>query len=90
MNGLFIGVPQTLLYLKKTEERVVNFVTRNSSISARRFRELMLNNDELVSDFGTSLDGEAAVKEGLIDEIGGLADALGYLTGRCAENNREH
>ena len=79
MNGLVLGVPQTLLYLKKMEERVVNFVTRNSSISAERFKELMMNNNELVTDFGTVLDGEGAVSEGLIDSIGGLSDALSYF-----------
>ena len=79
MNGLVIGVPQTLLYLKKMEERVVNFVTQNSSVTAARFRELMLNNDELISDFGTVLGGLDAVNEGLIDRIGGLSDALDCL-----------
>lgn len=79
MNGVIIGVPQTLLYLKKMEDRVTNFITRNSHISSNRFRELMLNNEELVSDFGTVLDGEQAVKEGLIDSIGGLSDAIEFL-----------
>lgn len=79
MNGVVMGVPQTLLYLKKMEERVVNFVTRNSTISAARFREMMLNNQELVSDFGTVLDGESAVNEGLVDCIGSLAEALDFL-----------
>ncbi len=79
MNGLIIGVPQTLLYLKKMEERVVSFITRNSDISSERFKELMLNNSELVSDFGTVLNGEQAVAEGLIDQIGNLSNALNYL-----------
>ena len=79
MNGLILGVPQTLVYLQKMEDRVVNFVTRHTDISKERFRELMLNNDELVSDFGTVLDGESAVNEGLIDQIGGLSDALSFL-----------
>ncbi len=79
MNGLILGVPQTLVYLQKMEERVVNFITRHTDISKERFRELMLNNDELVTDFGTILDGESAVKEGLIDQIGGLSDALSFL-----------
>lgn len=90
MNGLVIGVPQTLMYLKKTEERIVNFVTRNSSVSARRFREMMLNNDELVSDFGTVLCGEDAVREGLIDRIGGLSDALSCLEGMASLYNKNN
>lgn len=79
MNGLIIGVPQSLLYLKKMEERVIEFVTRNSSISEKRFKELMLNNEQLVTDFGTVLSGSEAVDEGLINELGGLSDALTYI-----------
>ena len=79
MNGLILGVPQTLVYLKKMEDRVVDFITRNSRIDCERFRQLMLNNDELVSDFGTVLNGDQAVKEGLIDCVGGLSDALNAL-----------
>ncbi len=81
MNGVVIGVPQTLMYLKKIEDRVVEFVTRNSRVSAKRFKAMMLNNEELVSDFGTVLNGEQAVEEGLIDCIGGLSDAIDYLVG---------
>lgn len=80
MNGLIIGVPQTLMYLKKIEQRVVSFVSGHSQISSDRFRQLMLNNEELVSDFGTVLDGKQAVEEGLIDSIGSLSDAIQYLT----------
>ena len=76
MNGLILGVPQTMSYLKKMEERVVGFIERNSKIKAERFRQLMLNSDELISDFGTVLLGEDAVKEGLIDCVGSLSDAL--------------
>ena len=83
MNGLVLGVPQTMSYLKKMEERVVEFVTRNSGISEKRFKELMLNNDQLVTDFGTVLSGTEAVEENLINEIGGLSDALSYIEKLC-------
>ncbi len=79
MNGLILGVPQTLLYLQKMEDRVLNFITRNCSVSKERFKEMMLNTQELVSDFGTVLDGKQAVEEGIIDEIGSLSDALSFL-----------
>lgn len=79
MDGLIIGVPQALLYLEKMEERVVEFVTRNSNITKNRFKELMLNNKQLVTDFGTVLSGCEAVNEGLINQIGGLSDALAYI-----------
>ena len=83
MSGLIIGVPQSLLYLKKMEERVIEFVTRNSEISEKRFKELMLNNEQLVTDFGTVLSGTEAVAEKLINEIGGLSDALSYIEKLC-------
>ncbi len=81
MNGLVLGVPQTLVYLNKMEERVIEFVTRNSGVTARRFKEMMLNSKELITDFGTILNGEQAVDEGLIDCVGGLGDALDCLYG---------
>ena len=79
MNGLVLGVPQTLSYFEQMQERIVSFVTNNSKILPDRFRELMLSTGELVLDIGTVLDGENAVKEGLIDSIGNLKDAIAYL-----------
>lgn len=83
MNGVIIGVPQSLLYLKKMEERVIDFVTRNSEITEESFKRLMLNNEQLISDFGTVLSGKEAVEEKLINEIGGLSDALAYIDLLC-------
>ena len=89
MNGLVLGVPQTLSYFDKMQERITKFVTENSNIKAERFRELMFNTGELITDVGTVLDGEAAVAEGLIDNLGGLSDAIKCLyskiEGRQAE-----
>lgn len=79
MNGLVLGVPQTLSYFEKMQDRIVNFVESNSKISAQDFRNLMLKTGELVMDVGTVLDGEGAVSCGLIDELGGLSDALSFL-----------
>ncbi len=79
MNGVVLGVPQTLSYFDKMQDRIVRFVTENSRISPKRFRQLMMNNGELVMDVGTVLDGETAVKEGLIDQLGGLSDAVAKL-----------
>ncbi len=79
MNGLVLGIPQTLSYFDKMQERIVKFVSDNSGISGDRFRELMMKTGELVMDVGTVLDGEDAVKEGLIDELGGLSDAIECL-----------
>lgn len=79
MNGTVLGVPQTLSYFEKMQDRIVSFVSNNSQISAEDFRSLMMKTGELIMDVGSVLDGEAAVKCGLIDELGGLGDALDYL-----------
>lgn len=79
MNGTVLGIPQTLSYFDKMQERIVRFVTDNSRISAERFRELMMTTGELVMDVGTVLDGEQAVECGLIDSLGGLSDAIECL-----------
>lgn len=79
MNGMVLGVPQTMSYFEKMQERITRFVTSNSRMSAERFHELMMEKDELVMDIGTVLEGEAAVKEGLIDRLGGISDAVECL-----------
>jgi ATP-dependent protease ClpP protease subunit len=79
MNGTVLGVSQSFAYLEDMQNRIISFVERHSSMSAGRFRELMLNTADLTMDMGTVLDGESAVKEGLIDRLGGLSDALEAL-----------
>lgn len=87
MNGTVLGVPQTLSYFEKMQDRIARFVESNSSISAEDFRRLMLKTGELIMDVGSVLDGEEAVSCGLIDELGGLSDALGYLQGVITGEN---
>lgn len=79
MNGLVLGVPQTLSYFDKMQERIVRFVCDNSAIKPERFRELIMSTGELVMDVGSVIDGEQAVKEGLIDRLGGLSEAIDCL-----------
>ena len=79
MNGLVPGLPQTLSYFDKMQERIVRFVCDNSAIKPERFRELMMSTGELVMDVGSVIDGEQAVKEGLIDRLGGLSEAIDCL-----------
>ena len=90
MNGTVLGVPQTLSYFEKMQDRIVNFVENNSKISAEDFRSLMMKTGELIMDVGTVLDGEGAVECGLIDELGGLSNALSFLGERIEENNASH
>lgn len=79
MNGTLIGAPQTYDYLSRVQKRIVRFVASHSRISEARLLELMLVPDELAADMGSVLDGLQAVEEGIIDEVGGLADALDAL-----------
>lgn len=79
MNGMMLGVPQTMNYFEKMQERITRFVTSNSKIKPERFKELMMERDELVLDIGTVVDGKRAVKEGLIDHLGSLSDAVSRL-----------
>ncbi|WP_235983122.1 ClpP family protease [Gemmiger gallinarum] len=78
-SGMVLGVPQTMRYFEQMQERIVGFVAKHSGITSQRFTQLMHNTGELVMDMGTVLNGEQAVQEGLIDALGGLGDALGYL-----------
>ena len=79
MNGMMLGVPQTMNYFEKMQDRITRFVAKNSHIKPERFKELMMERDELVLDIGTVLDGKAAVEEGLIDNCGSLSDAVKRL-----------
>ena len=85
LSGLIIGVPQTFEYLEKMQERVVKFVTRHSKVGEEVFKELMFKTGELTRDIGTTVIGQDAVKYGLIDEVGGLGDALRRLNRLIAE-----
>ncbi|WP_328284595.1 ClpP family protease [Anoxybacillus sp. J5B_2022] len=79
LTGLVIGVPQTFEYLDKMQERVVRFVTKHSKITEEKFKELMFSKGNLTRDIGTNVVGPDAVQYGLIDEVGGVAQALQKL-----------
>ncbi len=89
LNGLVLGVQQSLNYFERMQNRITRFITSHSKISAERLDELSKNTSELVMDIGSILDGEAAVKEGLIDEIGSLSDALECLYNMIEENEEK-
>ena len=78
-NGMFIGVAQSYRNMEKIQDRIIAFVSGHSHITAERMEELMLDTSQLVKDVGTMLEGEEAVKEGLIDEVGGIREALDRL-----------
>lgn len=76
MNGMMLGVPQSLSYIDRIQERIIDFVVRQSRIPADTFRQLMTNTEELTTDVGSVLSGAQAVELGLIDRIGTLSDAV--------------
>lgn len=78
-NGMFIGVVQTYRNMEKIQDRITGFVSEHSHITVERMEELMLDTSQLVKDVGTMLEGADAVKEGLIDEVGGIREALDKL-----------
>ncbi|HFJ9438681.1 MULTISPECIES: translocation-enhancing protein TepA [Bacillus] len=79
LTGLVIGVPQTFEYLDKMQERVIRFVTKHSKVTEDRFKELMFAKGNLTRDIGTNVIGGDAVKYGLIDDVGGIGNAIRKL-----------
>lgn len=78
-SGIILGVPQTMHWFDQMQQRITGFVAAHSGMTERRYTDLMLHTGELVMDMGTVLDGRRAVKEKLIDELGGVSDALSWL-----------
>lgn len=79
MTGLVVGAPQTFRYFQRIQEQIADFVTANSGISREDFERYMMATGEMATDVGTILYGKEAVASGLIDELGGLSDALNAL-----------
>ena len=88
-TGLTLGVPQTFEYFRKMQDRITTFVSDNSDISKERYNQLVLNTEELVMDIGTILEGEEAVSEGLIDEVGTVSDAIDSLYSMIKKNKNK-
>ncbi|SFD88614.1 ATP-dependent Clp protease proteolytic subunit ClpP [Bacillus sp. OV194] len=88
LTGLVIGVPQTFEYLDKMQERVINFVTSHSEITEEKFKELMFSKGNLTRDIGTNVIGKDAVNDGLINEVGGVGQAIAKLN-ELMEQHRE-
>ncbi len=76
MNGMMLGVPQSLSYIDRIQDRIIDFVTRESRIDEEKFRSLMTNTQELATDVGSVVSGAQAVEMGLIDHLGSLSDAI--------------
>ena len=88
-NGMFIGVAQSYRNMEKIQDRITTFISSHTHVSQERLEELMLDTTQLVKDVGTMLEGPEAVKEGLIDEVGGMKEALGKLYELIGEEKSE-
>lgn len=86
-SGLVLGVPQAFDYLNKMQDRIVDFVVSHSRVSENYFRKLMAETETLANDIGSIIDGREACACGLIDQIGGIKEAISYLYGRMEVNN---
>ncbi len=79
INGLVVGVPQTFHYFNEMQKRIISFICNHSKADPDQIRELMMRPDEIATDVGSIIDGDEAVRYGIIDEVGGLSDALSAL-----------
>ena len=85
-SGLVLGVTQAFDYLEKMQDRIIRFITSHSKIEENYLRQIMHRTDVLVNDIGSILDGDMAVECGLIDEIGGVKEAINYLKSFSKDN----
>ncbi|MCI5529592.1 MAG: ATP-dependent Clp protease proteolytic subunit [Blautia sp.] len=88
-SGMFIGVAQTYRNMEKIQDRITTFISNHSNTTQKRLEELMLDTTQLVKDVGTMLEGKEAVEEGLIDEVGGMKEALAKLYQMIEERKRK-
>ena len=88
-SGLVLGVPQAFNYLEKMQDRIIRFIVEHSGVKEEHFRHLINRTDMLVNDIGTILNGYEAVECGLIDEIGGISEALAYLKGEAERKSEK-
>ena len=88
INGLVIGVPQTFHYFDEMQKRIISFICDHSNASPEKIRELMMRPDEIATDVGSIIDGDEAVRYGIIDKVGGLGDALDELKKMIKEHKK--
>ena len=86
VSGTVIGTPQTYYYFENMQDRIINFITAHSKVKEEHFREMLMRTDQIATDTGTLIDGEEAVRCGLIDSVGGLSEALEALRGMIEKN----
>ena len=89
VSGMVIGVPQSFRYMSEMQERITKFICSHSKASPEDIRELMMRPDQIATDCGSILEGDEAVRYGIIDEVGGLDRALEVLRGMCGDRRNQ-
>ncbi|MGN1345537.1 MAG: ClpP family protease [Eubacteriales bacterium] len=89
ISGTVVGVPQTYYYFERMQDRIIDFVRAHSSITEEDFRSLLMRTDQIATDVGSIVDGQEAVRLGLIDRVGGLSDALEELRRNIRDKRNE-
>ncbi len=89
MTGVVVGAPQTYQYFNRIQEQIVDFVTKNSGITRKKFLDYMMATGEIATDVGSVVYGREAVEVGLVDQLGSVGDALAYLHEEIAKNKEE-
>lgn len=89
-NGLVITAETTFDYLRKTQDRVIRFIETHSKADRETITRLMNRTDNMPNDVGTILFGHEAVEIGIIDEVGGLSQALQKLRGMFSKESEEN
>ena len=87
-TGIVITSETTFDYMRKTQERVVDFIVDHSRAKRDEIIRLMNSNDNMSNDVGTVLFGREAVETGIIDKVGGVSQAIGELRGRIEMQTR--
>lgn len=88
ISGMVVGVPQSFRYMNEMQKRIVDFICSHSNAEPDRIRELMMRPDQIATDCGSIIEGQEAVKYGIIDEIGGLDSALACLRSLCQKGKQ--
>ena len=86
VNGIVLGAPQSFNYFKEMQKRIINFICEHSNATPEIIHELMMRPDELATDIGSIIEGREAVEFGIIDEVGGLSNAIDALKEMIAES----
>ena len=79
MSGMVIGAPQTYDYFQRIQDRITGFISSHSRVSKERMEQMMMETEQMTKDLGTLLVGQDAVREGLVDEVGGISQAMKKL-----------